>query len=142
MGRKGAPEPIRIGAVQATTCSRCGARGHAARECFADAGVHYELLEEPPDEGLPPTRDKVASAQARERKRDASKVEKTTNSEFQFFFVIIFKFMLFRHPRIHKEKEGQKRIEGISWCGRGQQSKEQKEEEKERADKKEKNKKG
>jgi len=46
-GRGGAkPEPIRIGAVQATTCSRCGARGHTARECFASAGKHYSLVEE------------------------------------------------------------------------------------------------
>mmetsp|Transcript_73358 Transcript_73358/g.174756 ORF Transcript_73358/g.174756 Transcript_73358/m.174756 type:complete len:338 (-) Transcript_73358:63-1076(-) len=44
---KGKPPPIRIGAVQATTCSRCGARGHSARECWAAGGTHYELLEEP-----------------------------------------------------------------------------------------------
>mmetsp|Transcript_13961 Transcript_13961/g.25782 ORF Transcript_13961/g.25782 Transcript_13961/m.25782 type:complete len:266 (-) Transcript_13961:85-882(-) len=45
---KGKPTPIRIGAVQATTCSRCGARGHSARECWAAGGTHYDLLEEPP----------------------------------------------------------------------------------------------
>jgi len=67
--RPGAPEPIRIGAVQATTCSRCGARGHAARECFAGTGVQYELVEEPPDEG-PPIRDKGAAAKAREMEKE------------------------------------------------------------------------
>jgi len=75
--RRTGPEPIRIGAVQATTCSRCGARGHAARECFADAGVQYELLEEPPDEGLP-TRDKNASAKAREMEKELRRKLKKT----------------------------------------------------------------
>mmetsp|Transcript_43142 Transcript_43142/g.99399 ORF Transcript_43142/g.99399 Transcript_43142/m.99399 type:complete len:325 (-) Transcript_43142:48-1022(-) len=45
---KGKPPPIRIGAVQATTCSRCGAKGHSARECWAAGGAQYDLLEEPP----------------------------------------------------------------------------------------------
>merc|ERR1712110_508622 len=40
------PEPIRIGAVQAVTCSRCGARGHSVRECFAKEGQAYALIEE------------------------------------------------------------------------------------------------
>lgn len=43
-------EPIRIGAVQSTTCSKCGARGHAARECWAVDGKSYALVEEPPME--------------------------------------------------------------------------------------------
>merc|ERR1712032_159883 len=67
--RPGAPEPIRIGAVQATTCSRCGARGHAARECFAGTGVQYELVEEPLDEHLP-IRDEGASAKASEMEKE------------------------------------------------------------------------
>lgn len=51
-----APEPIRIGAVQDTTCSRCGARGHMARECWAGSGAKYELLEEARDvEAAEPT---------------------------------------------------------------------------------------
>lgn len=46
---KSAPEPIRIGAIQATTCSRCGARGHSARECWAGGGKQYDLVEEGPE---------------------------------------------------------------------------------------------
>ncbi|CAE6943827.1 NRPB10L [Symbiodinium sp. CCMP2592] len=46
---KSAPEPIRIGAIQATTCSRCGARGHSARECWAGGGKQYDLVEEAPE---------------------------------------------------------------------------------------------
>merc|ERR1712232_680583 len=49
-GKGGKADPIRIGAVQATTCTRCGARGHFAKECWAASGKHYELVEElPPD---------------------------------------------------------------------------------------------
>eukprot|EP00928_Gymnodinium_smaydae_P088693 TRINITY_DN7275_c0_g1_i1.p1 TRINITY_DN7275_c0_g1~~TRINITY_DN7275_c0_g1_i1.p1 ORF type:complete len:393 (-),score=90.58 TRINITY_DN7275_c0_g1_i1:195-1373(-) len=44
----GKADPIRIGAVQATTCSRCGARGHSARECFAGAGSKYDLVADEP----------------------------------------------------------------------------------------------
>jgi len=47
-GGKG-PEPIRIGAVQATTCSKCGARGHMARECWAGGGKNYDLVDEVPE---------------------------------------------------------------------------------------------
>lgn len=47
-GGKG-PEPIRIGAVQATTCSKCGSRGHMARECWG-AGNNYSLLEDVPQD--------------------------------------------------------------------------------------------
>ncbi|CAE7205594.1 ZCCHC17 [Symbiodinium natans] len=43
---KSAPDPIRIGAIQATTCSRCGARGHSARECWAGGGKQYDLVED------------------------------------------------------------------------------------------------
>ena len=32
--------------VQDTICSRCGAKGHTARECFGAKGQHYALLEE------------------------------------------------------------------------------------------------
>merc|ERR1712032_1110302 len=49
-GKAGKPDPIQIGAVQPTTCLRCGARGHSARECFASSGAHYALVEEPPEE--------------------------------------------------------------------------------------------
>lgn len=47
-GGKG-PEPIRIGAVQATTCSKCGAKGHMARECWAGGGKNYDLVDEVPE---------------------------------------------------------------------------------------------
>merc|ERR1712151_71709 len=49
-GKGGKADPIRIGAVQATTCTRCGARGHFAKECWAVSGKQYDLVEElPPD---------------------------------------------------------------------------------------------
>merc|ERR1712048_987975 len=49
-GKGGKADPIRIGAVQAVTCTRCGARGHFAKECFAASGKQYDLVEElPPD---------------------------------------------------------------------------------------------
>lgn len=44
-GGKG-PEPIRIGAVQPVTCSKCGARGHSVRECWAGGGKNYNLVDE------------------------------------------------------------------------------------------------
>lgn len=44
------PPPITIGAVQNTTCSKCGAKGHMARECFNRAGSQYDLIEDPLDE--------------------------------------------------------------------------------------------
>jgi len=51
---KTGPEPIRIGAVQATTCTRCGAKGHMATECFAAKGKNYALLEEVAGESQQP----------------------------------------------------------------------------------------
>ncbi|CAK0809509.1 unnamed protein product [Prorocentrum cordatum] len=59
-GGKGKPDPIRIGAVQATTCSRCGARGHGARECFAASGKQYSLVEEAADPDPQPPEAPVA----------------------------------------------------------------------------------
>merc|ERR1740124_877195 len=43
---KAKPDPIRIGAIQPTTCSRCGARGHLKSECHATLGAQYALIEE------------------------------------------------------------------------------------------------
>merc|ERR1712039_551664 len=61
-GKGGKADPIRIGAVQAVTCTRCGARGHFAKECFAASGKHYELVEELPTE--PSSGDKPPSGVA------------------------------------------------------------------------------
>eukprot|EP00933_Yihiella_yeosuensis_P054286 TRINITY_DN5268_c0_g1_i9.p1 TRINITY_DN5268_c0_g1~~TRINITY_DN5268_c0_g1_i9.p1 ORF type:complete len:394 (+),score=101.19 TRINITY_DN5268_c0_g1_i9:120-1301(+) len=49
-GKGKAPEPIRIGAVQDTVCSRCGSKGHFAKECWAGISKKYDLIEEPPEE--------------------------------------------------------------------------------------------
>jgi len=49
-GKGKGPEPIRIGAIQSATCSKCGAKGHTARECWSAGGKNYELLEETPAE--------------------------------------------------------------------------------------------
>lgn len=53
-GKGKGPEPIRIGAVQATTCSRCGSKGHMAKECWAGSGKQYNLIEEQPEEDAAP----------------------------------------------------------------------------------------
>jgi len=58
-GKGGKPEPIRIGAIQATTCTRCGATGHMAKECWGAAGKSYELLGEMPAENLKAPSDDV-----------------------------------------------------------------------------------
>lgn len=87
-GRKGsgksAPEPIRIGAIQATTCSRCGARGHAARECWSGGagGKHYDLVEE----AEPPSLNNPVSAQDLEtlsKGHDASVVKAALKAYFK-----------------------------------------------------------
>ncbi|CAE8626994.1 unnamed protein product, partial [Polarella glacialis] len=61
-GKGKGPEPIRIGAVQATTCSRCGARGHFAKECWAGTGKQYDMVEEIEE---PPRRLRSATLDAR-----------------------------------------------------------------------------
>lgn len=91
----GKPEPIRIGAVQATTCSRCGARGHMARECFAAGGSSYNLLEDGPDDaavqeavpGLDPKLVKAAlkaymdKKESKEKKREKKEAKKAKKKE-------------------------------------------------------------
>jgi len=80
---KSAPDPIRIGAIQATTCSRCGARGHGARECWSGSGgKHYDLVEE----GEPPALDTPVSAQDLEKLskgHDASVVKAALKAYFK-----------------------------------------------------------
>eukprot|EP00435_Cladocopium_sp_Y103_P050639 s890_g15.t1 len=81
---KSAPEPIRIGAIQATTCSRCGARGHAARECWSGGagGKHYDLVEE----AEPPSLNNPVSAQDLEtlsKGHDASVVKAALKAYFK-----------------------------------------------------------
>lgn len=41
-GRK----PIEFGAELPTTCSRCGSRGHLAKECWAEGDKKYEMVPE------------------------------------------------------------------------------------------------
>eukprot|EP00931_Biecheleriopsis_adriatica_P115104 TRINITY_DN90941_c0_g1_i1.p1 TRINITY_DN90941_c0_g1~~TRINITY_DN90941_c0_g1_i1.p1 ORF type:complete len:359 (+),score=87.58 TRINITY_DN90941_c0_g1_i1:62-1078(+) len=70
-GGKSKPEPIRIGAVQAVTCSRCGARGHAARECWSGSGgKQYDLVEEEPEPQAPPSKSKGPIKDALQRARE------------------------------------------------------------------------
>ncbi|CAE8653242.1 unnamed protein product, partial [Polarella glacialis] len=64
-GKGKGPEPIRIGAVQATTCSRCGARGHFAKECWAGTGKQYDMVEE-----IEEPEEAPVSNDRRERKRE------------------------------------------------------------------------
>lgn len=73
---KSAPDPIRIGAVQATTCSRCGARGHAARECWSGAGgKNYDLVEEEDD--APP----APPPESKQSKKDKEEFESLAPGE-------------------------------------------------------------
>jgi len=48
------PDPIVLGAALPTTCSKCGAKGHLARECFG--GKKFGLVEEGADTGPTPER--------------------------------------------------------------------------------------
>eukprot|EP00929_Paragymnodinium_shiwhaense_P052998 TRINITY_DN26537_c0_g1_i1.p1 TRINITY_DN26537_c0_g1~~TRINITY_DN26537_c0_g1_i1.p1 ORF type:complete len:452 (+),score=151.08 TRINITY_DN26537_c0_g1_i1:201-1556(+) len=49
-GKGGKPEPIKIGAIQDVTCTRCGAHGHLAKECWAGKGKRYDLVAEGGDD--------------------------------------------------------------------------------------------
>merc|ERR1712079_595224 len=70
-GGKGA-EPIRLGSVYNTTCSKCGAKGHFARECFSSAGGgKYDLLEEPPEPVNDGPADRPPSKESRRAVEDA-----------------------------------------------------------------------
>jgi hypothetical protein len=39
-------KPLELGAVLNTTCSKCGAKGHMASECYSTDGTKYEFLKD------------------------------------------------------------------------------------------------